>query len=122
MTLIDSVRKKISFINYVIRELKLARIEALHIRAQDLAVGENYVGRFKTIVCRALTDLKQGIYLSLPLLAPQGRFIAYQGPNDPSFNEVADRDISANFSCVDQISYQLPFLGDERKVLVLQKI
>ena len=45
MTLIDSVRKKISFVNHVIRQLHLPRIEALHVRAQTLAeqIGRAHV-------------------------------------------------------------------------------
>lgn len=121
MTLIDSVRKKISFVNHVIRELDLEKIEALHTRAQDLAGRREYQASFDTVTCRALTDLESVLRLALPMLTPKGKIVAYQGPNDPSLDEVADRTIKSLFSCVDQLFYRLPLLGDERRLLVLQK-
>ncbi len=122
MTLIDSVRKKISFVNHVIRQLKLLQIEALHVRAQSLALQEIHKARYTVIVCRALSDLKSALQLALPLLAPQGRVIAYQGPNDPSIDKVIESDIGRLFLPIERVSYRLPFLGDERKLAVLQKI
>ncbi len=122
MTLVDSVRKKISFVNHVIRQLKLLQIEALHVRAQSLALQESRKGRYTVIVFRAFSDLKSALQLALPLLAPQGRVIAYQGPNDPSVDKLTESDIGQRFQRVEQISYRLPYLGDERKLAVLQKI
>jgi 16S rRNA (guanine527-N7)-methyltransferase len=120
MTLIDSIRKKISFVKHVIRQLDLQQIEALHARAQSLAGQEGCKGRYQVVVCRALSGLNAIVQMALPLLAPQGRIIVYQGPNDCSGKALAMGELSRLSLSVETISYQLPFLGDQRKVAVLR--
>ena len=121
VTLVDSVRKKISFVNHVIRELGLTRTEALHARAQDLAGREGYRAHFQVVACRALTDLGRALRLALPLLAPRGRFVAYQGPKDPSFEDITESEIRMSFSPLEQMTCKLPIIGDRRKIVVVQK-
>jgi 16S rRNA (guanine527-N7)-methyltransferase len=121
MTLIDSVRKKISFVNHVIRQLHLPRIEALHVRAQDLAGQTDRKARYQVVVCRALTDLTTAVSLALPLLAPQGRLIAYQGPNDSSAEGLVEDAPDLRMIPIKTVYYQLPFLDDRRKVSLLQR-
>ena len=58
VTLIDASRKKVSFLKHVIRTLKLDNIEALHIRAEDLANDPLYRNRFNVIISRAVSSLE----------------------------------------------------------------
>ena len=140
MTLIDGVRKKISFVKQAIRQLELPNIEAIQIRAEALAKtrdGDDFM-RFSTekriksspslvspydvIVCRALTDLQAVITLADPLLAPNGCIVAYQGPGQGTQPEKTDAGKTC-FGYQRQVhAYQLPILGDARKVTILQKI
>ena len=76
VTLIDGVRKKASFLGYVIRTLGLSGIEARHIRAEALATLPGMARGFDVIVCRALTALADFIRMARPLLdagGPPGR-------------------------------------------------
>ncbi|MBS3757211.1 MAG: 16S rRNA (guanine(527)-N(7))-methyltransferase RsmG [Desulfobacterales bacterium] len=76
VTLIDGRRKKINYLKYVIRQLKLKGIEARHIRAEDMiGQGEG----FDVVITRAVSSLEDLIRLALPLLKKNGRLIAMKG-------------------------------------------
>ena len=53
--LVDATRKKVSFLNHVIRRLHLSHITAIHSRIEDLQ--QEWEGRFDVIVCRAFSSL-----------------------------------------------------------------
>jgi 16S rRNA (guanine527-N7)-methyltransferase len=84
VTLIDASRKKVNFLKHIIRTLKLDKIEARHIRAEELAALPDYAGRFDVIISRALSSLEYFVRLALPLLAEKGLIIALKGEVDKS--------------------------------------
>jgi 16S rRNA (guanine527-N7)-methyltransferase len=126
MTLIDGVRKKINFVKHVIRQLQLEDIQASHVRAEALGRNRACAGGFQMIVCRALADLDHLLYLAVPLLAPEGRIIAYRGPQQ-STPSTADAD-GAHLTCGNRRfrtavhHYRLPYIGDARSITVLQSL
>lgn len=123
MTLIDSVRKKINFVKYTIRDLSLAHIEALHTRAEALSIQHPVDEKFDIIVCRALADPESAVRLAAPHLKPKGRIILYRGPQKPPKLTPFGRRAWHLDGWTYQrktISYPLPFLGDARSVTVLE--
>jgi 16S rRNA (guanine527-N7)-methyltransferase len=129
VTLIDASRKKVSFLKHVIRTLKLDDIEALHIRAEDLADKPNYINRFDVIVSRALTSLECFVRLALPLLACGGLIMALKG--QVGNVELADlrenvlTKLNSAGSAVRPLTiflerYSLPFLYSERTIVTLR--
>lgn len=123
MTLIDSVRKKINFVKYVIRDLSLQHIEALHTRAEALSTQLPKDDKFDVIVCRALTDLESAVRLAAPLLAPNGQIILYQGSRnnahstDPGGLHYYIDDVTY---LQDTISYRLPIKDMARQLTILE--
>ncbi|MDM8525914.1 16S rRNA (guanine(527)-N(7))-methyltransferase RsmG [Desulfococcaceae bacterium HSG8] len=115
VTLIDGVRKKVSFLNYVIRMLKIRDIEARHIRAEFLA-GERGTA-FDVIVCRALTSLDKFVLMALPLLAEGGMMIALKG-------KVSEKETGAACSLAslstEVKTYTLPYLDAERAIVTMK--
>ena len=79
VTLVDASRKKVSFLNHVIRTLALEDIRAVHVRAETLAQDDGYREAFDVIISRALTALDGFIEMALPLLKPEGMIIALKG-------------------------------------------
>jgi len=77
VTLVDATRKKVSFLNHVIRQLHLECIAAIHSRIENLQ--QKREGRFDVIVSRAFSSLDDFIEISLPLLAPEGMLMAFKG-------------------------------------------
>ena len=79
VTLVDSSRKKISFLKNVIRRLQLKPIEAHHCQIESFAQENNFQRPFDVIVCRAFASLKHFIHIALPLLSEKGMIIALKG-------------------------------------------
>ena len=114
VTLIDASRKRVNFLKHVIRTLKLDGIEALHIRAEDLADDPAYRKQFDTITSRALTDLKSFIRQARPFLAVDGQMIALKGLVDQTEREA----VGSNLLVVE--TYMLPFTNSKRSIFQIQ--
>ena len=80
VTLMDSLGKRVAFLNDVIEQLGL-NAEAVHIRAEEAARLPAYRDRFDRVTARAVAALPALVELALPLVRPGGRFIAYKGPS-----------------------------------------
>lgn len=80
-TLIDSVNKKVTVLNDVIEKLKLEKIAALHIRAEDLAKDLNYRESFDVVTTRAVSNLATISEYMLPFVKIGGKAICMKGPN-----------------------------------------
>ncbi len=129
VTLIDASRKKVSFLKHVIRTLKLGNIEALHMRAQDLAVHPGYVNRYDVIISRALSSLEFFVRLALPLLADGGVIIAMKGKIDTAeldnlrYNVLEKMNSAGSVDRQWTISiegYSLPLLDSERSIIAVK--
>ena len=80
VTLMDSLGKRVAFLNGVIERLCL-NAEAVHLRAEEAAGLAAYRDRFDRVTARAVAALPVLCELALPLTRPGGRFIAYKGPS-----------------------------------------
>lgn len=78
-TLVDSVNKKISFINHIIQLLDLQNVTAIHSRAEDFA--KNKFQSFDACVARAVASLPTLVEYTLPLIKKDGILLAYKGKN-----------------------------------------
>ena len=76
--LMDSLGKRIDFINDVILKLKLNNVETIHIRAEDAGRDTNYREKFALCVTRAVAPLNVLLEYCLPLVKPQGAVYAYK--------------------------------------------
>ncbi len=129
VTLIDASRKKVSFLKHIIRTLKLDNIEALHMRAQDLAVHPSYINRFDVIICRALSSLEYFVCLALPLLADGGIVIAMKGKIDRAELDNLRYNVLEKINAVGSVNrkftisierYSLPLLDSERSIITFR--
>lgn len=78
LTLIDSVNKKVKFMNEVIKKLDLKNTRAVHTRAEDFA-NENRES-YDVVVSRAVANMSTLSELCIPFLKTGGIFIALKGP------------------------------------------
>lgn len=81
MTLMDSLNKRVGFLNEVIEELALTDIRTVHSRAEDLGRNSEYREQFDVAVSRAVADLAVLSEYCLPFVKTGGRFISYKGGN-----------------------------------------
>jgi len=121
VTLIDAVRKKVSFVSHLIRILALAHTEARHARLEDL---RRQAPRpvFDAVVCRALGPLNAWGEDTAALLAKDGFVLAWKGPAvDGELDDLRragdppDRiRLGGGWATVAVTAYRLPEIGDRR--------
>lgn len=78
LTLIDSVNKKVKFMNEVIEKLELKNTMAIHTRAEDFAKNERET--YDLVISRAVANMSTLSELCIPFLKVGGLFIAMKGP------------------------------------------
>lgn len=78
VTLVESSRKKVSFLKHVARVLALERLQILEMRAEAVSPPEAG-GGFEVIVSRALTSLAQFFEMALPLASSGALLLAWKG-------------------------------------------
>ncbi len=119
--LMDSVRKKLKFLEEVFSDLELKNISVVHGRAEDLAHSEEYREQFDLVLSRAVSNLSSLSELTLPFVKTGGRFISYKGDNGKVELSLADNAISLLGGRVDILNeYVLPG-GDRRCLIFINK-
>ena len=78
VTLIDSLNKRLKFLDDVISELELDGIETVHGRAEDLGNNDLYREKYDLCVSRAVANLSTLSEYCIPFIAKNGKFISYK--------------------------------------------
>lgn len=76
--LMDSLQKRINFLNEVITQLGLEKITAVHGRAEEMARNKDYRERFDVCTSRAVANTSTLLEYCIPFLKTGGCFIAYK--------------------------------------------
>ncbi len=119
--LIESNRKKISFLKYVIRTLQLKNITTVNERIETVAdfLKDEEIN---FITSRAMTDLNNLIKLSVPFLKPGGTLIGFLGGEWKSQLKRNESFITENQLMIDNsVIYKLPKKPKERAIVFLKK-
>lgn len=80
ITLLDSLRKRIDFLDGVIEELGLKKIRAIHARAEKIARDPNYRESYDIAVSRAVANLSTLTEYAMAFVKVGGYFISQKGP------------------------------------------
>ena len=122
MVLLDSLNKRIKFLNEVIDKCRLKNISAIHGRAEDLARNKEYRESFDLCVSRAVANLSSLSEYCIPYVKEGGLFISYKSGNiDIELNnaERAIRLLGGNNQNV--VRFQLPGSEIDRSLVVIHK-
>ena len=118
VTLLDSVNKKVAFMNDVIADLGLKNIEAVHARIEDFP----HKGEFDVAVSRAVAELTTLAEYALPFVKVGGTFVAYK-------SEKAEAEVAAAGNAVALLGGRLREIrevnvapGLTRRLIVVDKI
>ena len=88
VTLLDSLNKRIHFLNHVIEKLKLNDIVCIHSRAEDAAHNSTLREKFDIAVSRAVAKFNILAEYCMPFVKVNGTFIAFKGANiDTEIND-----------------------------------
>ena len=80
IVLLDSLNKRINFLNEVIRDLQLDNIKTIHGRAEDFAQQAQYREKFDVAISRAVANLTVLSEFCIPYVKVGGYFVAMKGP------------------------------------------
>jgi len=119
--LMDSLGKRVVFLDEVISSLNLRGIKALHSRAEDAGINPEYRESFDAAAARAVASLPVLLEYCLPLVKLGGVFIAMKG-SDPSETEQSKKALDVLGGEIEDIKeFTLPFSNIKRNVIVVRK-
>ncbi len=118
--LIDSVRKKVSFLQHVIRTLHLEGVAAYHVRAETFKNEPSQRGGYQAVVSRALASLVNFAELAIPFLASEGIIYAYKGNiEEQEVGELLTTNKAPSLT-VSQKTVHLPHADLKRTIVMIQ--
>lgn len=122
VVLLDSLGKRVKFLNHVIEELKLEEIEAIHGRAEDFAKNVKYREQFDLSVSRAVANLASLSEYCIPYTKIGGSFVSYKSVKAEEEIQNAEKAISVLGGKVENIcKFELLDTG-ERTLVQIKKI
>ena len=121
VTIIDSLNKRINFLQLLAQELDLDGVHFYHGRAEDLAQDKNFRAQYDFVTARAVARMQVLSELTIPYLKVGGKLLALKASNAPEELLEAKNALNLLFSKVeDNLSYDLPN-GDPRYITVVEK-
>lgn len=116
LVMVDSVNKKITFLNEVINKLGLNNARAIHSRVEDLANNPNFREKFDLGVARAVACLNTLSEYVLPFVRLGGKFVAYKSVAAEEELKTAEKAIKILGGTLKDVkSYNL---GDNTRVVI----
>lgn len=121
--LVDSLAKRLNFLEDVIERLQLEKIYCVHARAEDMAHNSSYREKFDLVTARAVAKMSVLAEYCLPLVKKGGVFIALKGTkarSEVQDAKIAFKRLGGKLLSVDDVS--LPGLDDGRAIVKVKKI
>ena len=122
VTLLDSLNKRINFLDTVIDTLGLKQVETIHGRAEDFAKNSDYREKYDLCVSRAVSNLTTLSEYCLPFVKLNGSFISYKSEKLTEELKEAGNAVSILGGEVkDQVEWTLPDSDIYRNLLIIHK-
>ena len=123
VTLLDSLNKRIKFLDEVIAQLGLSCVTTIHGRAEDFGRDAEYRERFDFCVSRAVANVATLSEYCLPFVKVGGRFVSYKSGKIDEELESGKRAIGALGGRVSDVArFELSQAEAERALVVIEKI
>ena len=123
ITLMDSLNKRIIFLNEVIKELSLDKIKAVHARAEEFAVNKIHRENYDVVVSRAVAGLNTLLEYMLPFVKVNGVCICMKGPNIQEEIKESKRALGILGGQIEKIDkICLPDSDIERNIIIVKKV
>jgi 16S rRNA (guanine527-N7)-methyltransferase len=120
--LLESNRKKISFLKNIVRLLNLSDTIILHDRSENLMKDSERNNYFDIVISRAAFKLPELLPQGAYFLAPQGKLIALKGGDVAAEFSLCKQDSAiSNFSECNQYDVNYSFRDSPRKIIVWKK-
>ena len=123
ITLVDSLNKRINFLNEVINKLNLVNIETVHSRIEDFGKDKKYREIFDFVTARAVANLAVLSEYLLPIAKVGGQCVCMKGSSveeELSNGKNAIKVLGGNIKNIDE--FVLPDSDMSRNVIIIDKI
>lgn len=123
VVLIDSLAKRLNFLQRVIAELGLKDIECVHLRAEDAGKNPAHREKYDIVTARAVARLSVLSEYCLPLVKVGGVFVALKGSKYHDEIASAGKALSVlGGKLIEAKKVELPGLNDGRAVVTIKKV
>lgn len=123
ITLLDSLNKRILFLQEVIKDLSLENVVAVHERAEDFARNKVYRENFDVAVSRAVANLSTLLEYLMPFVKVGGKCICMKGSDIDEELKDAEFAINVLGGEIEKIdSFCLPNSDFRRNIIIIKKI
>lgn len=123
LTLLDSLNKRVKFLQLVVDELGLKDVEVIHTRSEEAARNKKYREKFDLATARAVARLPIICEYCLPFVKDGGTFIALKGRQYEEEATQAQKAIKIlGGEIADIMPVKLPEIDDKRAVIYIKKI
>lgn len=121
MVLVDSLGKRIHFLEGVVNQLGLKNVTCIHSRAEDLARNKNYREKYEMCVSRAVANLAILAEYDLPFVKKNGYFISYKSAESQEEIKQAEKAVRILGGKIEDVSsFRLYEMG--RSIVKIRKI
>jgi len=119
ITLVDSLQKRVKYLNEIIKELELSNIEAIHTRAEDYA--KNNREKYDIVTARAVTNLKMLSELCIPMVQVNGYFISLKANIEEELENSKEilKKLNSNIEKIE--TFNLPIENSIRNIIKIKK-
>lgn len=122
VTLLDSLNKRLNFLNNVIEELELTDICTIHGRAEDIGRELNHREKFDVCVSRAVANLSTLSEYCIPFISVGGNFVSYKSEFSDTERKDAEKAIRILGGQIEKnMIVNLPCTEINRSFIIIEK-
>ena len=114
ITLIDSLQKRVNYLNEIIKELDLKNIKAVHVR------GEDYKEKFDIVTSRAVANIEKLVKYTMHMLNQNGFLIAMKGDIEKELTEEVEKKLTKKYCIIKIEKFLLPKEESKRSLIVMK--
>ncbi|MCM3118130.1 16S rRNA (guanine(527)-N(7))-methyltransferase RsmG [Neobacillus sp. MER 74] len=122
VTIVDSLNKRISFLNHLAKELNLENVHFIHDRAETFGVNPEFRETFDVVTARAVARMSVLSEFCLPLVKVGGHFIAMKAAHAKDELGMGQKAITTLGGKLEEMfTFTLPMEESERNILIIKK-
>lgn len=114
ITLVDSLLKRVNYLNTIIKDLELNDIVAIHAR------GEDVKEKFDIVTSRAVANIEKLVTYTMHLTNKNGKLVALKGDIDKELTEDVKRKLERKYIIEKINKFELPIEESQRSLVILK--
>ncbi|MEW9672335.1 16S rRNA (guanine(527)-N(7))-methyltransferase RsmG [Ammoniphilus sp. 3BR4] len=123
VTIVDSLNKRITFLQHLAKELELEGVTCVHGRAEELGVNPQYRDRFDVVTARAVARLNVLAEFCMPFARVGGSFVVLKGADASNELDEAKKAIKTLGGKTEKLeNFRLPTEQSERSIILINKL